>query len=243
MGLLALALAPGIAICLFIYLRDRYNKEPLWILLISFLLGALSLVPAYFIEVYFSNQLDQSGFSGATYHAISAYLVVAFTEELCKFVPLVTYSYSRKSFDEPFDGIVYAVVVGMGFATLENIGYVMQNGWGNGIARMLLSVPAHGTFAVLMGFFVAMAKFNPQRKVIYIFLSLLLPVIFHGTYDFFLFVGNTWLHFLGAVASFIVALRLSFKAIKVKQGYSKAYLEKMAVIHEQQDEPGPTTVI
>jgi len=236
MGLLALAIAPGIVICLFIYLKDRYNKEPFGLLLMSFIFGMASIIPAYFIEIFFGTKLNELALGGALHVSVFAYAVVALTEELCKFLPLRAYSYTRKSFDEPFDGIVYAVMVGMGFATLENIGYVMQYGYANGVARLLLAVPAHGTFAILMGYYLALAKFKPEKKTWFTFLSILVPVLFHGTYDFFLFVGNTWLHLAGAIASLYIAIRLSFKAIRRKQAYSKLYLEQMAEIHKKGEE-------
>jgi hypothetical protein len=56
-------------------------------------------------------------------------------------------------------------------------------------------------------------------------LAIFWPVVFHGTFDFFLFVGNTWLHFAGAVVSFIVAVKLSLKLIRRKQRFSKAHYE------------------
>ena len=141
-----------------------------------------------------------------------------------KFLALRFVPYRRRAFDDPFDGIVYAVMVGMGFATLENIGYVMQHGLGTGIMRMFLSVPAHATFAVLMGYHVGLAKFDPANRRKYMILAIFWPVVFHGTFDFFLFVGNTWLHFAGAVVSFIVAVKLSLKLIRRKQGYLKTTL-------------------
>jgi protease PrsW len=236
MELLALAVAPGIAICLFIYFKDKYNKEPLGVLVMSFILGMFSLVPAFFSEVYFSGIQQRWMTNGVWFTAVFAYIIVAFSEEFCKYIVVRFYCYTRKSFDEPFDGIVYSVMVGMGFATLENIGYVYQNGFGNGVVRMLLSVPAHGTFAVLMGYFVSLAKFKPAQRGYYLLLAIVLPVLFHGTYDFFLFVGKTWMHFAGALASFLIAIRLSFIAIKRKQLYSKQYLEDIAKVHEKQEE-------
>ena len=236
MELLALAIAPGIAICLFIYFKDKYNKEPFSVLLMSFILGMFSLIPVYFAEVYFGGKLEAMMESGVIRTAVSAFIIVAFTEEFFKYLVVRFYSYTRKSFDEPFDGIVYSVMVGMGFATLENIGYVLQYGFGNGIMRMLLSVPAHGTFAVLMGYFIALAKFKPEKRPLYMLLAIVLPVIFHGTYDFCLFMGSTLLHFAGALLSFFIAIRLSFIAIRRKQAYSKSYLEKIAEMHKKQEE-------
>jgi protease PrsW len=226
MGLLALAIAPGIAICIFIYLKDKYNKEPLGLLIMSFILGMVSTAPALIIQLLYGKMDGQS----ITYVAVFAYLVVAFSEEGSKFVMLRFYAYPKKAFDDPFDGIVYAVMVSMGFATLENIGYVLQHGFATGITRMFLSVPAHATFGVLMGYHVGLAKFNPPKRNYYFLLAFLWPVIFHGTFDFFLFLGNTSLHFIGAIASFVIAIYLSRRAIRKKQALSKLHMDGIDAI-------------
>lgn len=236
MDLLALAIAPGIAICLFIYIKDKHNKEPFGVMLMSFIFGMVSLVPVFFIEVYFGNKQNLYMESGILHTTVLAFLIVAFTEEFFKYLVVRWYCYTRKSFDEPFDGIVYAVMVGMGFATLENIGYVLQHGYSNGILRMLTAVPAHGCFAVLMGYFLALAKFKPVKRAWYLLMAIIMPVLFHGTYDFFLMVGSTWMHFAAAMVSFLIALRVSFIAIKKKQAYSKQYLEDIAELHKKQED-------
>lgn len=226
MGLLALALAPGIAICLFIYYKDKYNKEPLWMLLLAFILGVLSIIPAIAVQLSFGSKLEDVQAESVSSIAFFAFCVVALSEEASKFLMLRLFLYPRKHFDDPFDGIVYAVMVGMGFATIENIGYVYQHGYATGVLRMFLSVPAHGTFAVLMGYFTGLAKFRPGSRLIYFLLALLLPVLFHGAYDFFLFIGTSLYIASGALVSFVVALVLSFSAIKRKQHLSKLYHEE-----------------
>ncbi|MET0391505.1 MAG: GNAT family N-acetyltransferase [Chitinophagaceae bacterium] len=224
MQLISLAIAPGLAICLFIFHRDAYNREPKLNLIAAFFLGVVVTLPVYFAERYFGAFTDQS-ISGT---AALAFLVVAFTEELAKFAVLRWYACPRKSFDEPLDGIVYAVVISMGFATLENILYVTQSaGTGRGyqvaFLRMFLAVPAHATFGVLMGYYAGKAKFEPARASRLLATGLAWAVLFHGAYDFCLmlqqspavkdYVSNGAL-FAGAVISFIVAVRLSFKLIR-----------------------------
>ena len=144
MDLIALAIAPGLAICLFIFSRDIYNREPSLNLILSFILGIASIIPAFYIETFLDRQIanDAAGL------AIKSFFIIALTEEACKFLMLRAYAYRQKSFDEPFDGIVYSVMVSMGFATLENILYVYgssHSGQGYQVAfiRMFLSVPAH----------------------------------------------------------------------------------------------------
>ena len=231
MQYIAIALAPGIAICLFIFYKDLYNREPRFNLFLSFLLGCVAILPAIIFEQAFEFTIDGT----ITGVAIFSYDVVAFSEEFSKFLGLRLYSYSRKSFDEPLDGIVYSVMVGMGFATLENLMYVltfaeMGRGLEVGIGRMFLSVPAHGTFAVIMGYFIGKAKFSPGRRFLLMTAGILGAIFFHGTFDFFLFInkysfaGKDLSEVLlvgGAITSFIVSLVLSRKLIRQHQQLSR----------------------
>jgi RsiW-degrading membrane proteinase PrsW (M82 family) len=232
MGLLALAMAPGIAICLFIYFKDKYNREPLGLLILSFFMGVLSIIPAVIIQIALTKPVKLLMGPGILYTAVFSYLIVALSEEGSKFLALRLLPFRRKAFDDPFDGIVYAVVVSMGFATLENIMYVSDHGIGTGILRMFLSVPAHATFGVLMGYHVGLAKFDPANRRRHLVLAIFWPVLFHGTFDFFLFVGNTWMHFAGAVISFIVAVKLSLKLIRRKQSMSQAHFVNIDAINK-----------
>ncbi len=223
MDYIALAIAPGLAICLFIFHRDAYNREPKLNMIVSFFFGVVSVIPAFFIERFFYDNFSSS-IQGM---AFRAFLVVALTEEACKFAALRLYAYRQKSFDEPLDGIVYAVMVSMGFATLENIFYVTKYaevglGYEVALLRTFLSVPAHATFAVVMGYHVGRAKFNPSRRTLLMALGLGWAVLFHGVFDVLLFWQQTdemedytsdILLFVAAVISFIVALRLSWKLI------------------------------
>lgn len=235
MEYIALGAAPGIAICLFIFYKDIYNREPKFNLILSFILGCLAIFPAIWFETFFGATNDGTVMGTAIY----TYAVVAFSEEFSKFLGLRLYSYSRPSFDDPFDGIVYGVMVSMGFATLENVLYVLKyaqlgQGWQIGIQRMFLSVPAHATFGIIMGSFVGKSKFNKPKRVLLMIAGLLGAIFFHGTFDFFLFVGQTGvvdtetgsaLLVGGAITSFIVALVLSRKLIKAQRLDSKAYFE------------------
>ncbi|RYY53859.1 MAG: GNAT family N-acetyltransferase [Chitinophagaceae bacterium] len=226
MVLIALAIAPGLAICLYIFHRDAYNREPKRNLLLAFILGAVMIIPAALTE-----QLLMPAFSNSvTGVAATAFLVVALTEELVKFIVLRFYALRRKSFDEPLDGIVYSVVISMGFATLENIFYVQQYGMATAWLRMFLAVPAHASFAVVMGYYAGRAKFEPGANTGLLLRGLLIATFFHGLYDFFLFLqGNPnvkdyvsdILLFAGAVGSFIVGVRLSLRHIRIHRKLSR----------------------
>ena len=227
MNYIALAIAPGLAICIFIFYKDIYNKEPKFNLIVSFGLGCVAILPAILFEKSFNSTLDGT----ITGVAIFSYAVVAFSEEFSKFLGLRLYSYNKKSFDEPLDGIVYAVMVSMGFATVENLMYVVSSqDMKIAFMRMFLSVPAHATFAVVMGYYVGKAKFNSKNSFILMLTGILGAIFFHGTYDFFLFIneyslvgqqaGNGLLAG-GALVSFIIAIILSRKLIRRDRNISQ----------------------
>ncbi|MET3876689.1 PrsW family glutamic-type intramembrane protease [Chitinophaga sp. OAE865] len=226
MMLLALAVAPGFAICLFIYLVDKYDREPTNLLVKSFLLGMLCVALPLTVQglaVELGLRENNGTILGT---AAFAYGVVGISEELAKFLVLLLFAYPKKAFNEPLDGIVYAVMIGMGFATLENIAYVGRFGVGTGIARMFLSVPAHGAFAVLMGYYAGLAKFVPQKSSALLFRALLIAVFFHGTFDFFLFLGNNIFLMCASVITLVFAIRLSVKAIRKDSALSKKLHEE-----------------
>lgn len=231
MLLLALSVAPGIAICFFIYLKDKYNIEPIGYLVRCFFLGMLSALMALIIEMAGDAALTRLPINNSIIQIlISAFIVVAFTEEWSKYIMLKKYAYNKPEFDEPFDGIIYSVMISMGFATLENIGYVFENGIGTAFTRMFLSVPAHASFAVLMGYYAGLAKFDISQKKALLAKGFLLAVLFHGLFDSFLFLAenematkyvSAGLLILGALVSYFFAIRLSLKSIRLHQQLSQ----------------------
>ncbi|NNL15597.1 MAG: PrsW family intramembrane metalloprotease [Flavobacteriaceae bacterium] len=220
MSLILAAIAPAFIIIIYIYLKDKYEKEPKRILLFSFLLGAIVSVLIttilYLLFDYFLPLTDENSISQLL---IKAFLVVALTEEFSKYVIVRYYSQSKKSFNEPFDGIIYAVMVSMGFAVVENLMYVLQGGLEVALVRAFTAIPAHATFGILMGYFMGKAKFNGKRIADNL-IGLTLAILFHGIYDFFLFlkfIPGIW---IGAFISLSLAIILSRKAIKIHQNNS-----------------------
>ncbi|HTI10928.1 MAG TPA: PrsW family glutamic-type intramembrane protease [Puia sp.] len=224
MLLLVLAIAPGVAICLFIYSLNKYGKSTLSQLVLSFLLGMVATVPPLLLQMLAGDVREEPSRHSVWSYAWYAFIVVALSEEGSKFLVLRWYAYPKKSFTEPFDGIVYAVMIGMGFATVENIEYVLQFGLETGISRFFLAVPAHASFAVLLGYNVGWAKFEPERKVWLMGKGLLTVVLLHGSFDFFLFLQqnrtvtryvSTGILSFGAFASFYIAVRMALRAIRM----------------------------
>lgn len=211
---LAIAVAPGIAISLLIYMLDGHDREPARLLIRCFLLGVLSVIFPLTLQVMAASAGWTAGVPGLFNKAIFAFGVVGLSEELGKFLVLRYYAFRKPAFDEPFDGIVYSVMIGMGFATAENISYVLQYGIGTGWVRMFISVPAHAAFAVLMGYYAGLAKFIPQHRGTLLFTGLFWAVAFHGAFDFFLFIGNSLFLVMASVFCLYIGIRLSVKAIR-----------------------------
>jgi len=233
MELLSLVFAPGIAICLYIYYNDRNNKEPISLLLLSFFIGMTCTIPALMAEFFGTRMLSQLVSGGLFYTFIVSFGLVALSAEGCKYLIIRILPYKRMAFDEPFDGIVYTVMVGMGFATFENIGYVYQYGFSTGLLRLFLSAPAQATFAIIMGYYLGLAKFYPKKRRLYYFLAIILPVLFHGAFDFFLITGKTSLNLLGAMVSFLIVLKLSNDSIKKNQEISEKFFSREIGSHHR----------
>ena len=115
-----------------------------------------------------------------------AIFIVALSEEIVKFLVLILYPYGQKFFNEPMDGIIYAVMISMGFATVENLLYADRFGLETTITRAFTAVPAHAVFAIISGYFVGLSKFNPAQKIKYLLLAFSLPILIHGIYNFFI---------------------------------------------------------
>lgn len=207
----ALSIAPALAILMTIYFIDKYDREPIRLLLSSVMLGIVALIPAIIFELIFGF-MDQR--ENIFLIFIYAVWVVGFAEEGCKFFFLRMVPFNRPDFNEPLDGIVYGVAISMGFAAVENIFYVLNGGFGTGLLRMFTAVPMHAVCGIVMGYYVGLAKFssNSARKLLST--GLLLAIVIHGLYDFFL-IQQLWSGF--AIFSFIVliiGIAFGIKAIK-----------------------------
>lgn len=185
--LFSLAIIPSIVLLVYIYKKDKREKEPLSLLLSCFLFGILTIIPALIMEELISVVEDSIFTPGSVIYAIfDGFIVAALSEELFKYLALKFKTWKSKEFNCTFDGIVYAVFVSLGFATLENIMYV--DDISIAITRMLTAVPGHACNAVFMGYFYSKAKKASLENNIllekkYKKLTLLVPILFHGAYD------------------------------------------------------------
>jgi RsiW-degrading membrane proteinase PrsW (M82 family) len=220
MNLLLLALAPGIVITMYVYLRDKYEREPLKLVSWTFALGALAGVGAGIAEAFFPYN-DHTATLAAT--AANATLVVAPIEEVAKFLVVWLIAYRSPAFNEPFDGVVYCVMASMGFATLENILYVTGYGAGVGLERAFFSVPGHAAYGIVMGYYMGRAKFDTTgKRGVLLLTGLVFAIVLHGLFDFGL-MSHSGAGLLLTLFTFGFAVRYAFKAMRESSRLSGEY--------------------
>ncbi len=196
MNLLIAALAPIGALLFIFYKIDRYNKEPARLLGKLFFFGALIAIPVIAVES-FLGYLNVFTLTGSDLQYVyTAFIVAALTEELFKWLVLRRFAYRHKAYDEYLDGIIYAVFVSLGFAAFENVGYVFSNNDMNvALMRALTALPGHMLFGVAMGYNFSIMKFAKTKATFNRAqrLSLMVPIIIHGIYDYILMSQFKWL--------------------------------------------------
>jgi len=216
MSLLIISLAPILIILFYIYFRDRYEKEPIGVLIKNFIAGAIIVIPILFVETGLGNLWEHNiahKFPPIASAGYNAFVVAAFSEELFKFLAFVIIIWRSKHFNEKFDGIVYAVFISLGFATVENILYVFENGIGTGLLRAFTAVPAHAIFGITMGYYMGLAKMHDNNNKRNLFLAFFMPFLLHGIYDFFLMSEKPILLLL-FIPFMIVMFIIGFKNMK-----------------------------
>ena len=175
------ALLPSLLLVMFFHRSDQF-PEPPGVLWRTFGLGILIVFPVLAIAFpldSLANTIEHPLFYGFA----SAFLGAAIPEELCKFMVLYFYAARHMEFDEPMDGLVYGATASLGFATLENVLYVSEGGFGVALIRAVMAVPSHGFLGVIMGYYVARAKFEPERAKHFLVRALVVPIVLHGLYN------------------------------------------------------------
>lgn len=210
--LIAIAVLPVVVLAWVVYRADKYEKEPVGMLVKAFLFGALSIVPAGAMEWFLMRFTPSMPVVSGAY---TGFVVAGCSEELCKLLMLLMAVWKSREFDEYYDGIVYACFVSLGFACFENVSYVFgQEGWANalvtGSVRAVLSVPGHFLFGVMMGYNLALAKFDSERRGWYLLLAFVVPMLLHGTFDSLLMIPESMGSGAGVISSVLFVVLLWF---------------------------------
>ncbi len=212
LGLLVLALAPVLAILIYFYLKDKFEKEPYKNLILAFFAGVVSTV----LPICFYWMSGYQYIGGSLSLFLYIMLGIALVEELAKFIPLMLFFYPSREFNEPYDGIIYGVFVSLGFAAVENIVYVFQFGYAVGVLRAFLAVPGHAIYGAFMGYFIGKAKFEKDRGKahFYILVGLATAVLIHTFYDYFVSLHLGVISLLSAIGVIIWGMKRTAKHIE-----------------------------
>ncbi|MCR4957617.1 MAG: PrsW family intramembrane metalloprotease [Prevotella sp.] len=223
---LTVALLPAILLWIYTWKKDP-QKEPVGKLLKAVLWGVIICIPVSFVEVGIHQILFRGeNPTNLIESTAQAFFLAAIPEESAKLLALWMILRKNPYFNEHFDGIIYAVCVGLGFAAFENVFYVLdsEEEWlAVGIIRSLLAVPGHYAFAVLMGFYYSVYHFvNHTRKMAACIL--LVPVAAHGIYDALCFSGMVSTAIGGF--SFLVLILFCVKMHKVAKAKIMSQIER-----------------
>ena len=227
--MIALAVIPSIILFILVWRNDKIEKEPASLLLKLFLFGALTIISAGLIGqtgTYLLQMVLPA--TSLLYIFIDNFFLTALVEEGGKYFVLKKATWKHPAFNFTFDAVVYSVCVSLGFATLENIIYLIDGDVGTAISRGILSVPGHVSYAIFMGYYYGMAKFASihgyeTARRSYLKKALWIPVILHGFYDFCLSTEYVILTMFIIVFSIVLTV-IAIKKVKKLSG-SDTYLD------------------
>lgn len=221
-NLMALAVIPGLLIIIYVYRKDKVEKEPIGLIIKLIVFGAISCIAAGYIEAFEDSMLPEYPKGSLEYALQTSFLEAALVEEIVKFLALRFGSWKHPSFNYRFDGVVYGVSAAVGFAIYENVMYVATYGFQTAVVRAFTAVPLHAFCGVFMGVFYAYAKKasilgRGGTKSFFILLSLIVPMTIHGIYDTLAFLGteqSTYMLLAFVVILYIAAIRTIKKLSK-----------------------------
>jgi len=187
LAVLPLAFAPGLFWLWYFYRRGIYHPEPRRLIIRTFVLGMVVTVPAAALEGLLllpTGLVDLGRLTAAT---VVSFLIIGPVEEGLKF--LVVRRTVYRFFDEPVDGIIYGAAAALGFASLENLFYMVQFGWWVILVRGPVSTVAHVVFAALWAYPLGNRAVGRSGRTA-VAGGLLASMALHGAFDFFLFTES-----------------------------------------------------
>ncbi|MCH7321215.1 glutamic-type intramembrane protease PrsW [Solibacillus sp. MA9] len=187
--ILSAAIAPGLALLSFFYLRNQMDTEPRRALLHAFIFGAIITFPVLFIQFVIK---EEQTFSNPFFINV---IFTSILEELVKWLVIFAVILRHVEFDDPYDGILFGAAVSLGFATVENVIYLLSFGLDQAFMRAMLPVSSHALFGVVMGYYYGKGKFSSdeiQKK--FIFLALFAPLGLHIMYNSILMLEGSFIY-------------------------------------------------
>ena len=248
---------PPILLGIIIWKSDRF-QEPGEFLLASFLLGVSIILPLDLLIMITEHHLapllgldleayrewkaggykDEGAIAQIAEHVFQSFFRAAFLEEGIKFALLIFFCVRLSDLNEPIDAIVYGAAIGLGYAAIENVGYLMSSNYDEAWSISMVKVRyypliMHMGFGVLMGFLLSQNLFEERsifKRRLMLIMSLALPVTFHGIYNYYgtadIFPILTLIFIIGVIYYF---RREQLK--KITESIDKAKVENIEVFY------------
>ena len=209
------------------YLRRDVRPEPKLMILKIFCYGMLATIPAIFLETAIFGEFSKLNFSSSVIFILNIFLGVALVEESLKFLAVKFGVLKNPEFDEPVDAMIYMITAALGFAAVENVLILLNlkplsEIFGVSLFRFLGATFLHTLSSGICGFFIGLSFFNTKGRGKLVSLGLVLAILLHGFYNFYIMKGE------GSLKILIPFLLLTIAAIFVSFGFKK--LRKLAKI-------------
>lgn len=213
LGLAAASIGPGLLWLWYFYRLDRFEPEPPRIIFKLFLAGIILVIPAGLLEHFWRARLINAINNGTWQDLfIMAFFVIALIEEGLKTFLLWRMIGRQKELDEPADGIIYGITLGLGFASLENLLWASIYGLGVAALRAVVTTLAHASFTGWAGYYIARYRLK-THNFSYVWGGFLIALVSHGTYDFLLFTQNS----TASILAFLLIAILLFQLYRILQ--------------------------
>jgi RsiW-degrading membrane proteinase PrsW (M82 family) len=229
-----MAFAPAILWGWAYYHSNRYKRSNLKALALLYgggmSCGLIALLLNHMVEKYTifwpgAPEVWWAGVEASLPLASSGFwLMVGVNEEFAKMLVLLLGVYTFREPREPFDGLLFAAVIALGFATIENLFYLNQYGPGVLVTRSVVTVPAHAFMSAPMGYIVVRSRMiweaearSPQaahRAMLVLLGGWLVSASLHGAYDLWLSLGYEWGGYLQIVLMGLLSVWLGRRALK-----------------------------
>ena len=209
------------------YLRRDVRPEPKLMILKIFCYGMLATIPAIFLETAIFGEFSKLNFSSSVIFILNIFLGVALVEESLKFLAVKFGVLKNPEFDEPVDAMIYMITAALGFAAVENVLILLNlkplsEIFGVSLFRFLGATFLHTLSSGICGFFIGLSFFNTKGRGKLVSIGLVLAILLHGFYNFYIMKGE------GSLKILIPFLLLTIAAIFVSFGFKK--LRKLAKI-------------
>lgn len=228
------SIIPVLIILGIIYYQGEVKKQPWWILLIIFIFGIGSWGIVRYVsnllgQDIYNSQIEVANLLGNKGFFLISFGVIATLEELTKYLILLIMCFKIRYYKNPYDAIMYAVCVSLGFAFIENIMYIFNYGISVALSRAIFTIPSHAAFGIIMGYYFGLSRTCRDSKLNNDAIAMgscafFIPFLFHGTYDFLLSIQSDYITYiyLGFVLLLLVFSiylvfrlhKLDFKTIK-----------------------------